>query len=162
MKPATATVRIKRPPAQVREPIVDLARHQEFLDHFLVDWEITSATSRGAGATARTRAKGGGSDDLIEASITSATDDEIVLESRSGRNGSRRMRLAYALGEPDPPAVPPDPPGTATQVKFTLELLQGSIVDQATWALPRGHLERMYGQALLRLKGLVEGEPRSL
>ena len=159
MKPATATVRIKRPPAQVLEVIGDIARHQEYLDHFLVDWEITSATSRGAGASARTRAKGGGSDDIIEASITVATDDEIVLESRSGRNGSRRMRLVYALGEPDPPS---DPPGTATQVKFTLELLQGSIIDQATWALPRAHLERMYGQALLRLKGLVEGEPRSL
>ncbi len=158
MKPATATVRIKRPPAQVRAVIADLARHQEYLDHFLVDWEITSATSRGAGATARTRAKGGGSDDIIEAAITSATDDEIVLESRSGRNGSRRMRFVYALGEPDPP----DPPGTATQVNFTLELLQGSIIDQATWALPRAHLERMYGQALLRLKGLVEGDPRSL
>ena len=158
MKPATATVRIKRPPAQVREVIADLARHQEYLDHFLVDWEITSETSRGAGATARTRAKGGGSDDIIEASITSATDDEIVLESRSGRNGSRRMRFVYKLDEPDPP----EPPGTATQVRFTLELIKGSVIDQATWALPRSHLERMYGQALLRLKGLVEGEPRSL
>jgi hypothetical protein len=160
MKPATAEVRIKRPPAMVRELVADLSRHTEYLDHFLVDWEITSPVSRGVGATARLRAKGGGSDDRIEVAITAVTDETIVLESRSGRN--RRMRLAYTFGEPHPPAKPPDAPGTVTQVTLRLDLLQGSVVDQATWALPRAHLERMYGQALLRLKGLVEGEPRSL
>ena len=44
---------------------------------------------------------------------------------------------------------------------FTLELLKGSIVDQVTWALPRSHLERQYAQAMLRLKGLLEGDPRA-
>ena len=33
------------------------------------------------------------------------------------------------------------------------------IIDQVTWALPRSHLERQYGQGMLRLKGLLEGDP---
>jgi len=152
MEPATAAVRIKRPRAQVRELIADLSRHSEFLDHFLVDWTITSDDSRGAGATATLRAKGGGGGDEIAIEITSVSPDEIVIESRSGRRQGRRMRLTYALAEPAE---------DTTQVTFTLELLEGSIVDQATWALPRTHLERQYAQGMLRLKGLLEGEPRA-
>ena len=62
------------------------------------------------------------------------------------------MRLVYAFD---------DVADGATQVTFTLALLKGSIVDQATWALPRSHLERQYAQAMLRLKGLLEGDPRA-
>lgn len=151
MRPATASVRIKRPRADVHALLVDLSRHPEYVDHFLVDWTITSDDSRGPGATARLRAKGGGGDDEIAIEITSADAGAIVIESRSGRRGRRRMRLVYALA---------DVADGATQVTFTLELLEGSIVDQATWSLPRAHLERQYGQAMLRLKGLLEGPPR--
>ncbi|MEY2441543.1 MAG: hypothetical protein QOJ46_969 [bacterium] len=151
MEPATASVRIKRPRAEVQALIADLSRHQEYLDHFLVDWTIASEDSRGAGAVARLRAKGGGGDDAIEIEIASASADAIVIETRSGRRGRRRMRLQYALA---------DVAEAVTQVTFTLELLEGSIIDQATWPLPRAHLERQYGQAMLRLKGLLEGAPR--
>jgi hypothetical protein len=151
MEPATASVRIKRPRAEVSALIADLSRHPEFVDHFLVDWTLTSDDSRGAGATAMLRAKGGGGADEIEIEIASASPDAIVIESRSGRRRKRRMRLVYALA---------DVAEGVTQVTFTLELLGGSIVDQATWPLPRAHLERQYGQAMLRLKGLLEGAPR--
>jgi hypothetical protein len=151
MEPATASVRIKRPRAEVQTLLADLSRHQEYLDHFLIDWTITSDDSRGPGAMARLRAKGGGGDDGIEIEITSAEADEIVIETRSGRRGKRRMRLVYALA---------DVAEGVTQVTFTLELLGGSIVDQATWPLPRAHLERQYGQAMLRLKSVLEGPPR--
>ena len=153
MQPATASVRIKRPRADVHALLADLARHREYLDHFLVDWTITSDGSRGVGATGTVRAKGGGSDDEIAFAVTAAGDEAIVIESRSGRRQRRRMRLVYALA---------DVSEGVTQVSFTLELLEGSIVDQVTWSLPRAHLERQYGQAMLRLKGLLEGEPRAL
>jgi hypothetical protein len=151
MQPARASVRIKRPRAEVQALLADLSRHPEFVDHFLVDWTITSDDSRGTGAAASVRAKGGGSDDEIAIEIMSADADAIVVGSRSGRRGRRRMRLVYVLA---------DVAEGVTQVTFTLELLGGSIVDRATWSLPRAHLERQYGQAMLRLKGLLEGGSR--
>jgi uncharacterized protein YndB with AHSA1/START domain len=149
MQPAKASVRIKRPRAAVHELLANLARHQEYLDHFLVDWRITSERSSGPGATGRVRAKGGGGDAEIEFEIVAVTAEQIAIETRSGRRGHRQMRLVYALT---------DVADGSTQVTFTLELLAGSIIDQVTWALPRSHLERQYAQAMLRLKGLLEGE----
>ena len=152
MQPATASVRIRRPRAAVHELLADLARHEEFLDHFLVDWTMTSESTRGPGATGRVCARGGGSDAEIELEMTSVSDDAIVVHSRSGRRGRRRMRLDYVLEQ-----VSED----TTQVNFTLHLVAGSVVDRVTWSLPRSHLERQYSQAMLRLKGLLEGDPRS-
>lgn len=151
MDPAKASVRIRRPRAAVLALLADLSRHEEYLDHFLVDWRITSDDPRGAGATGRVVAKGGGSDAEIDVEIVAVSADAVTLETRSGRRGSRRMRLVYALEEVA---------DGATQVTFTLDLLHGSVVDQVTWALPRSHLERQYSQAMLRLKGLLEGDPR--
>jgi hypothetical protein len=150
MQPATASVRIKRPRAAVYELVADMSRHAEFLDHFLVDWAMTSESSRGAGATGRVRAKGGGSDDEVEFEIVAADADAVVIDSSSGRRGGRRMRIVYALDAVD---------AVTTQVRFSLELLRGSIVDRATWSLPRAHLERQYSRGMLRLKGLLEGDP---
>jgi hypothetical protein len=152
MRPAKASVRIRRPRAAVHALIADLARHEEYLDHFLVDWTMTSDVTTGPGATGRVRAKGGGGDAVIEFHVVAVTADRITIESRSGRRGGRRLQLVYVLE---------DVADGATQVTFTLELLAGSVVDQATWSLPRSHLERQYAQAMLRLKGLLEGDPRA-
>ena len=152
MEPVTASVRIKRPRAAVRELIEDLARRSEYLDHFLVDWTITSDVSQGVGASARLLAKGGGTADAaLEIETTEITPERIVEQVRSGRRLRRRWRLVYALDE-----VSAD----VTQVTFTLELLEGSIVDQVTWPLTRSHLDRQYARAMLRLKALLEGLPQ--
>lgn len=151
MQPATASVRIRRPRAAVHALIADLSRHEAYLDHFLVDWRITSDDSRGAGASARLRAKGGGGDAEIDIEIVEVTAEAITIQTRSGRRGGRQMRLVYELE---------DVADGSTQVTFTLTLLKGSIVDQVMWAVPRSHLERQYSQAMLRLKGLLEGDRR--
>ena len=153
MEPATASVRIRRPRAAVHDLLADLSRHAEYLDHFLVDWTPASDEPRGAGAAARLRAKGGGGHDEIELLVTEVTPHRIVEEARGGRGMRRHMRLTYALSDVSE--------GRATQVTFMLELLAGSLVDRATWTVTRSHLERQYGQAMLRLKGLLEAEPRS-
>ena len=153
MQPAIASVRIRRPRPVVHALLADLSRHQEYLDHFLVDWHMTSDVKTGPGAAARLRAKGGGGDAEIEIEIIAMTDEQIVIETRSGRRGGRQMRLVYALE---------DVADGATQVTVTLTLLKGSVIDQVTWAIPRSHLERQYAQAMLRLKGLLEGDPRGL
>jgi len=152
LQPATASVRVRRPRAAVAELLADLARRPQFLDHFLVDWEVDVERSRGAGAQARLRAKGGGGDDRIELVVDDVTPERIVEHARSGRRLRRRWRLTYALEEVS---------ANATQVRFELELLDGSIVDRATWSLTRTHLQRQYAQGMLRLKGVLEGDPRA-
>src|SRR3954452_1914364 len=97
MQPAIASVRIRRPRPAVHALLADLSRHQDYLDHFLVDWHMTNAVQTEPGAAARLRAKGGGGDAEIELEIVDVTDDRIAIETRSGRRGSRRMRLVYAL-----------------------------------------------------------------
>lgn len=148
MEPVTASVRIKRPRAAVRELVADLSRRPEYLDHFLVDWAITSETPSGVGATARSLAKGGGADATLEIAITELTPERVVERVHSGRRMRRLWRLVYAFEE-----VSAD----VTQLAFTLELLECSTVDRATWALTRSHLERQYARAMLRLKAMLEG-----
>ncbi|MEA2217742.1 MAG: hypothetical protein QOJ35_368 [Solirubrobacteraceae bacterium] len=149
MQPATAAVRIRRPRVAVHALLCDLSRRPAYLDHFLVDWTPVGDDQRAAGAAWRLRAKGGGGHDAIDLVVTEVTPERIVEEARGGRGMRRHMRLTYALS---------DVSRGATQVTFTLELLAGSLVDRATWNVTRSHLERQYAQAMLRLKGLLEGE----
>jgi hypothetical protein len=149
MQPATASVRIMRPRAVVHEMLADISRHAEFLDHLVVDWTLTSDEPRGVGASARQRWKDRGGPREIAIVVTEVTPERIVEESRGGRGMRRRLRLTYAVDEVA---------DAATQVTVGLELLDGSIVDRATWPLTRTHLERVYQQAMLRLKGILERE----
>ena len=146
MRRAAASVRIQRPLAAVHALLVDLARRPQFLDHFLEDWTPTSAVTRGEAASARLRAKGGGSGDQLELVIVEVAPQRIAEDARSGR---RRWHLTYELDEIS---------GTATQVCVTVELVACSLADRAAWPLMRTHLERQYGQAMLRLKGVLESE----
>jgi Polyketide cyclase / dehydrase and lipid transport len=149
MRRATATVRIRRPRAAVNAVLVDLTRRSEFLDHFLTDWSVTSAEACGPGASARLRATGGGSGDELELQILDVSPQRIVEEARGGR---RHWHLRYELDEVT---------DAVTQVRFTAELVACSPLDRMAWPLMRSHLERQYGQALLRLKGVLESETRA-
>ena len=110
--------------------------------------------SRGAGATARLRAKGGGGDAEIEIEIVE--DDRRADRHRVAQRQARRpadaarLRARGRRGRRDAGDV------------HARACSKGSIIDQVTWALPRSHLERQYAQAMLRLKGLLEGDPRGL
>jgi hypothetical protein len=150
MQPATASVRIMRPRAVVHELLADISRQAEFLDHLVVDWTVTSDEPRGVGASARLRWKDRDGPREIAIVVTEVTPERIVQESRGGRGMRRRMRLTHTID-----AVS----DAATQVTAALELLEGSIVDRVSWPLTRTHLERRYGQAMLRLKGILERDP---
>ena len=130
--------------------LADVARRPEFLDHFLEDWTVTSPSSRGAGATARLHAKGGGADGALELEVVEVSPQLIAESARGGRAGRRHWHLTYELAEL---------PGDATQVQFAVELRECSWLDRLAWPSMRTHLERQYGQALLRLKGVLEREP---
>jgi hypothetical protein len=150
MRSATASVRIQRPRAIVHARLGDVARRPEFVDHFLADWTVTHpGDATGAGARVRLRAKGGGADDELELEIVEVTPSRIAETARGGKGGQRLWRLSYDLEELS---------GGATQVHFCVELQQCSTLDRLSWPLMRSHLERQYGQALLRLKRLLESE----
>ena len=56
MKPVTVSIKVPQSPDEVFEYLDVLANHEQFTDHFLVDWE-TSGPERGVGARARMRVK---------------------------------------------------------------------------------------------------------
>lgn len=82
--------------------------------------------------------------------IVEDTPQRIAEDARGGRGGRRLWRLTYDLAE-----VSAD----ATQVQFAIELRESSRLDRLSWPLMCTHLQRQYGQALLRLKGLLEAQP---
>ena len=57
MEPVTLTTTIGKPREEVFEYLADVANHQEFTDHCLVDWHLTREDSYGRGAGARFRVK---------------------------------------------------------------------------------------------------------
>ena len=83
--------------------------------------------ARGVGASARLPAKGGGGGATLELATTEITPERVVGRVRSGRRMRRHWRLTYAFEE-----VSAD----ATQVALTLELLECSTLDRATWRRP--------------------------
>ena len=58
MQSVTVSTTIARPRELVFDHLDDLARHEAFTDHFLVDWNILSDDSVGVGAAARRRTSG--------------------------------------------------------------------------------------------------------
>ncbi len=47
MEPVTLTTTIDRPREEVFEYLADVANHQQFTDHCLVDWHLTREDSYG-------------------------------------------------------------------------------------------------------------------
>src|SRR4051812_45287928 len=71
MSSLTVSTTIARSPAEVYELLDDLANHEQFTDHFLVDWHMTREDTRGVGAGVR-----------LKATVGSHRDAEItVIES---------------------------------------------------------------------------------
>ncbi len=147
MRPATATITIDRPVADVHAVLDDITAHERFLDHFLTDWELLSPSPRGVGASVRLKAKGAGPHPVVEVTVTEAGERRIVEESRGGPNFRRRARGTYELAEA----------GEGTKVSFRLELLEGNAVDRASWPLGRLMMSRGTQRGLERLKAQLEG-----
>src|SRR5687768_8979297 len=118
MKPATAAITIDRPLGEVYDVLDDITAHERFLDHFLTDWELTSASPRGVGASVRMKVKGGGRHDVVEVEVKDAGERHITEESRGGKGFRRRARGTYELAEVE----------GGTRVSFRLDLLEGNFV----------------------------------
>jgi hypothetical protein len=142
MKPVRVSVDVPNPRAEVYEFLDVLGNHEQFTDHFMVDWEL-SGPKRGVGAKANVRVKATGEKDRTEMEVVEAdAGRRIVEEGTGGSRGRRRTRGSYTLE---------DLPGGGTRIEFTLEFVSLPTRERLMGPLQRAYLKRVNGKALRRL-----------
>jgi hypothetical protein len=149
MASITVSTTIHRPRERVFDFLDDLARHEAFTDHFLVDWTLTQERTTGVGAAARMRAKRAGRHPWITITVVESTRPErTVEEGRGGKDGRRRTRGIYELEEAG---------AGATKVSFTNEFEPAGVLERVQAPLARAYLRKQNARSLERLKAMLEG-----
>ncbi len=148
MKPVIVSTSIGRPPADVFAFLDDLANHEQFTDHFLVDWVMTHEDTRGAGAGVRLKTTVGPHRDA-EITILESSPERIVETGRGGKAMQSRTRGTYTLA--------PSADG-GTDVTFTLEMEPATLVERLQGPLARAYLRKQNARAMERLKALMEAK----
>lgn len=155
MEPVTLTTTIAKPREEVFEYLADVANHQEFTDHCLVDWHLTREDSYGKGAGARFRVKSRfdrfsyGDLTLVEL----RPPELIVATGRAGRFNRVRTRTEWRLEDF----------GGVTKVTFVTETEPATQSDRLMEKFLRvpAATARCHRRALERLRSILEaGEQR--
>jgi hypothetical protein len=142
VKPVTVSVDVPNPPKRVYDFLEVLGNHESFMDHFMVDWEL-SGPKRGVGAKANVRVKATGEKDWTDVEIVEADSGRRLVESTlGGSRGKRRTRGTYLL-EPLPDG------GTA--ISFELEFLELPTGEKLMGPLNRAYVKRVNRKAMKRL-----------
>jgi uncharacterized protein YndB with AHSA1/START domain len=99
MEPVSVSTTIARPREEIFEYLADVANHEEFSDHCMVDWHLTREDSYGRGAGARFRVKSRfdrfSYGDITLTELTPPA--RIVATGRSGRFNRIRTRSTWTL-----------------------------------------------------------------
>jgi hypothetical protein len=144
----TVEIDVPQPRADVYAFLDVMANHEQFTDHFLVDWRL-SGPARGVGATASFKAKGGGPGSRLQITVIESTPDRIVEEGRGGPGGKRRTTGIYEL-EPTPDG--------GTRITFRSEVLEpANRLEGLAAPLTRAYLRRQNQRAMLRLGEVLAG-----
>ena len=97
MEPLSVSTTIARSREEVFEYLADVANHEEFSDHCMIDWHLTREDSYGAGAGARFRVKSRfdrfAYGDITLSELTAP--ERIVATGRSGRFNRIRTRSTW-------------------------------------------------------------------
>ena len=150
MQSVTVSTTIRRPREDVFDHLDDLARHEAFTDHFLLDWSVADGSSVGVGARARMRAKGGGRHPWIEITVVESVRPKYTVEhGRGGKAMRRRTTGTYRLHEG---------PDGSTEVCFTNEFEPSGLAERLQAPIARAYLRRQNARALARLKQILERE----
>ncbi len=150
MDPVSASVTIGRPAEEIFEYLLDMANHQEFSDHYLVDWHLTRTDSVGRGAGARFRLKlrrnrFGWADVTI---IDVQAPRRIVEAGRGGKFNRVRLVSIFELT--------PGPSGT-TRVALITETDPVTLADRLMESLGmRSWMRRQTERAMRRLRSILE------
>jgi uncharacterized protein YndB with AHSA1/START domain len=155
MEPLTVSVSISRPREEVFAYLADIANHQEFTDHYLVDWRMTRVETVGQGAGGRFRYTAP-LQRFDWADVTFVDVDaprRIVQAGRGGKYNRTRLRSVFDL---EPGA------GGTTRVTLTVETRPATFADRLMESFGlRGWLKRKSGRSLKRLRSILEdGEDR--
>jgi uncharacterized protein YndB with AHSA1/START domain len=151
----TVSTVISAPREEVFDYLADIANHEEFTDHFLLDWHLTRIDSVGLGAGARFRVAAP-RNRFSWADVTFAEVERpyrIVEVGRTGKNNRIRTLGTYELT-----------PGTgnSTRVSFSIETQPATFADRLIEALgARSWMRRKNARAMRRLRSIIErGEDR--
>ena len=142
MKPVTVSIDVPTSPHQVYEFLEVLGNHEQFMDHFMIDWQFSGPRS-GIGAKANVRVKATAEKDWTDVEIVEAdADRRLVEQTTGGPSAKRRTRGTYLLdGLPD----------GGTRINFELEFLQMPPGERLMGPLNRAYVKRVNGKAMKRL-----------
>lgn len=142
MKPVTVSVEVPNPPQQVYEFLEVLGNHERFMDHFMVDWEL-SGPRRGVGSKANVRVKATAEKDWTDVMVVEADPlRRLVEETVGGPSGKRRTRGTYRLE---------GLPGGGTQISFELEFVELPRGERLMGPLQRAYVRRVNRKGMKRL-----------
>jgi uncharacterized protein YndB with AHSA1/START domain len=156
MESITLTTTIARPREEVFEYLADVANHQEFTDHCMVDWHLTREDSYGRGAGARFRVKSRfdrfSYGDLTLAEVTPPR--RIVATGRGGRYNRIRTVTTWTLEDAGAGRTTVTFETQSTPVLKSDELMEKLLRVRAS-------MTRCHRHALDRLRSILEsGEGR--
>jgi uncharacterized protein YndB with AHSA1/START domain len=150
VRPITVSTVISASREEIFDYLQDIANHEEFTDHYLVDWHLTRVDSVGRGAGARFRVKAPGNR-FSWADVTLVEVQrpyKIVEVGRTGKNNRIRTLATYELA----PAT-----HNSTRVRFTLETEPATLSDRLMEAFgARGWTRRKSARAMRRLRSIIE------
>jgi hypothetical protein len=142
VKPVTVSIEVPNSPHEVYEYLEVLGNHEEFMDHFMVDWQL-SGPRRGIGAKANVRVKATAEKDWTDVEVVEAdADRRLVEETTGGPSGKRRTRGTYLLETL---------PDGGTRISFELELLEMPTGERLMGPINRAYVKRVNGKAMKRL-----------
>ena len=130
MKPIVSTTTVNRPRDEVFAFLDVLGNHEQFTDHFLVDWSLS------------------GPADWADMEVVEVVAPERIVERAVGVGGKRRSRGTYFL-EPDGDG--------ATRVRFELVIEELPASARLLAPLAGAWLRRANDKAMRRLTALLEG-----
>ena len=152
VRPISVSTSVEARPLEVFEFLAVLANHEQFLDHFLVDWEFSGPRPRGRrqGAGPAERARRAGPDRVRGASRSTTArrivEDGLGAKDKHGTH-RRHTRGTYTLTEAS---------GGGTEVEFELEWLEASRAERMIPAMTRVFTRRSVAKGMRRLKKLLD------
>ena len=146
MKPVTVAIEVPQSREKVFDFLDVLGNHEQFTDHFLVDWELSGPTN-GVGAKARMKVRTFGMTDSLDMEVVAAERPVMNAEESVSAKGHRRTRGTYRLEEE---------PNGGTIIEFELEWLQTTLLDRVTTPIARSVIRNANLRALQRLRVKLE------
>jgi ribosome-associated toxin RatA of RatAB toxin-antitoxin module len=142
VKPVTVSIDVPTSPHRVYEFLEELGNHEQFMDHFMVDWQL-SGPKKGVGAKANVRVKATAEKDWTDVEIVEADSDRrLVEETTGGPSAKRRTHGTYLLE-----ALADG----GTRIGFELEFLELPAAERIMGPLNRAYVKRVNRKAMKRL-----------